>query len=240
MTQTRAEQKWLDELVLELRLLNVDGARIGDVAATVREHLADSGESPNEAFGDPAEYARSLDVARPEPAGLAAVVMVNLLGLFGFMALIFAAPPASAGRSFEVTGFHVVLAAVYLLALPLIAFNLRTVVRLKTWQAGAAGVGALALLVAAALLFGDAHVASLPALPVAITGGALTLGTALWGQLSGHQDPDPLVDPLAAGEPEAKHTTWTGVLTTFLCIWSLVIAAIVMVPFAIWLQRATG
>ncbi|MFT4470908.1 hypothetical protein ACMX2H_13465 [Arthrobacter sulfonylureivorans] len=240
MTQTHTEQEWLDKMVLELRLLNVSGVRIGDAAATASEHLADSGESPEEAFGDPTEYARSLGLEQPEPTGLFTVVAVNLVGLFGFMALITAAGPASEGQSFEISGFHLLVAAAFLLVLPLVAFNLRTVVRLKAWQAAALGAAVCALLVVAGLLLGDAVVAELPALPVAIGGGLLTLATTLWGQFSRHLDPDPVLDPRAATGPDRAESGRSAAWISFLGNWCLVIGAVIMVPVAVWLHRLSG
>jgi len=240
MTKTTSEQKWLDEMVLELRLLNVDGARIGDAAATVREHLADSGEGPEEAFGDPTEYARSLGWEQPEPSGLLAVVAANLLGLFGFMALVFAAGPASDNQPVEISGFHLALAVAFLVGLPLIAFNLRAVVRLKAWQGGMIGAAAFALLVAAGLLLGETVVASLPALPIALGGGLLLLGTTLWGQFSRHQSPDPVVDPTAATDAGKKGSSRRDAWISFLGNWCLVIGAVIMVPVTVWLHRLSG
>lgn len=51
---------YLDDLALELRLLDVPGDRIGQIMAEVEAHVADSGESPAEAFGPPREYAAEL------------------------------------------------------------------------------------------------------------------------------------------------------------------------------------
>lgn len=58
---TTSTQKWLDEMIIELRLRDVRGTAIGDAAAQVEAHCAETGETPEEAFGDPREYARSLD-----------------------------------------------------------------------------------------------------------------------------------------------------------------------------------
>ncbi|MET1153763.1 hypothetical protein [Arthrobacter sp.] len=240
MTKTRSEQKWLDEMVLELRLLNVDGSRIGDAAATVREHLADSGEIPEEAFGDPTEYARSLGLEQPEPSGLLAVVAANLVGVFGFMALVFTAGPASENQPVQIRGFHVLLAIAFLLALPLIAFNLRAVVRLKAWQGGAIGAAVFALLVAVAVLLGDTVVADFPAMPIALGGGLLTLATTLWGQFSGYQRPDPVVDPTAAADAGKKGSGRRDAWISFLGNWCLVIGAVIMVPVAVWLHHLSG
>lgn len=62
MTSTdTTTRQWLDEMVVELRLRDVRGDAIGDAVAAVESHVADSGETPAEAFGDPRAYVRSLE-----------------------------------------------------------------------------------------------------------------------------------------------------------------------------------
>lgn len=60
------EKAWRDELITELRLLDVPGERIGDALMTVETHVRESGESAEEAFGEARAYAREL--AGREPA----------------------------------------------------------------------------------------------------------------------------------------------------------------------------
>ncbi len=52
--------EWRTRLQVELRLHEVPGPRIGEALAEVETHCADSGQSPDEAFGDPAAYAAAL------------------------------------------------------------------------------------------------------------------------------------------------------------------------------------
>jgi hypothetical protein len=133
-----------------------------------------------------------------------------------------------------------VLAAAFLVALPLIALNLRAVVRLKAWQGGAIGAAVFALLVAMAVLIGDTVVATLPALPIALGGGLLTLATTLWGHFSRHQRPDPVLDPGAPTDAGKKGSGRSGAWISFLGTWSLVIGAVIIVPVAVWLHRLSG
>ena len=51
------DQRWLDDLLLRLRLLQVPGTRIGEVLAEVQAHVAETGEHAQDAFGTPKEYA---------------------------------------------------------------------------------------------------------------------------------------------------------------------------------------
>src|SRR5690554_976177 len=51
---------YLDDLILELRMLDVPGERIGQIMAEAENHLAESGQSPEQAFGPARDYAREL------------------------------------------------------------------------------------------------------------------------------------------------------------------------------------
>ena len=48
---------YLDNLLIQLRLLEVPGDRIGQVLAEVESHVTDTGQDPVNAFGQPGEYA---------------------------------------------------------------------------------------------------------------------------------------------------------------------------------------
>jgi hypothetical protein len=53
---------WAEDFAIELRLLGVTGARIGDALGEVNSHYQESKERAPQAFGDPADYARSLQL----------------------------------------------------------------------------------------------------------------------------------------------------------------------------------
>lgn len=59
----RLHRRWCDDFVLELRLRDVPGARIGDHLAEVESHCIETGTDPEEAFGDAPEYAREVSAA---------------------------------------------------------------------------------------------------------------------------------------------------------------------------------
>ena len=63
---------YCDDLLLSLRAREVRGLRIGEVLAEVQSHVAETGESPQEAFGSPRDYADQVANALGLPrAGLA-------------------------------------------------------------------------------------------------------------------------------------------------------------------------
>lgn len=66
MTETSHDSRtaWTKHFVDELQLRHVDQKEIDTALESVREHLDDSGETPDDAFGDPREYAASL---KPRP-----------------------------------------------------------------------------------------------------------------------------------------------------------------------------
>jgi hypothetical protein len=64
---TEVAGEWRESFVLRARLRGVPGARIGEALAEVEAHCAESGETPDQAFGDPVAYAQSLaDQLAPE------------------------------------------------------------------------------------------------------------------------------------------------------------------------------
>lgn len=86
------DKTWRDDLIIELRLLDVPGDDIGDALMTVETHVAESGETAQEAFGDARAYAReiaeSTDAAgrgRGITAWTAASSVLGLLGMLGAM-----------------------------------------------------------------------------------------------------------------------------------------------------------
>lgn len=77
---------WRDALVLALRAHDVPGPRIGEILAECDDHCATSGQTPVEAFGEPADYAAARAAAeqaptRPETLRTVLGVMPSVLGL---------------------------------------------------------------------------------------------------------------------------------------------------------------
>ena len=62
------DDTYAGELERELRGRGVDEERAREVVAEVADHLAESGEQPRDAFGDPARYADALLAADPSDA----------------------------------------------------------------------------------------------------------------------------------------------------------------------------
>ncbi|GAA2719454.1 hypothetical protein [Cellulomonas aerilata] len=204
---------WAEAFVLELRLADVPGSAIGAALAEVASHCAESGETPEDAFGEPVAYARSLTLpTTPPPAPPSPVTavpwVVQTLGLLG---LATAAPSLVAGDPVDVTTGHV--AAVVLLTAGLVALQrwgaqvLRLVVRhpVLAWLALMAQLG---VMVAVFLLL-DGVVAQVPAAgAMAVSAVVLVAGTVAVLAALRRVDlaDDPVTTPLAPARPRAGVT----------------------------------
>lgn len=100
------EDEWTEEFTAELRVRGVSGENIGAALAELDSHCAASGETAAAAFGAPADYARSLDVAadhRQLPRGVMAAVVPTVIQLLGMLTMIHAAFPFARGDAMAVT-----------------------------------------------------------------------------------------------------------------------------------------
>ncbi len=95
MSATTDDKAWQEEFALALRLTDATGAEVGEALAEVEAHLADSGQSAADAFGDPRAYAASLPVPKRRPT-VASVLWPAGLGLAAYLGvtLVFEAVPA--------------------------------------------------------------------------------------------------------------------------------------------------
>lgn len=76
------DKKYRNELMLALRLHDISGRRVGDVLAEVETHVAETGEDPVDAFGEPREYAAEVAAALG-PGGGKPSTLVTLGGALG-------------------------------------------------------------------------------------------------------------------------------------------------------------
>ncbi len=227
------EADWVQAMLLELRLQGVAGERIGAALAEVEAHVVDSGQSAQEAFGDPVDYARSLGLpAEPEQSKTATLkgVVPTLIQLFGLFAVI-AAMPWSAATVGVTTTLLAGLLAAALLPVVVVALGdrvLRAIVEhpvrvfLITMVALAAVVAGL---LAAGRLGLDHTLFEVPrAVMLGVGVVALALGT--WMAIrSDATEPDVLSSPVpgsALPRPGVRHWAWTAlpipVATVFLAV----------------------
>ena len=212
-TTPHVDAAWRDEFVVEMRMAEVPGDRIGDALATVDAHCADSGENAHEAFGAPRTYAHSLTSETP-PRKLGATFAVGIiLGLLGMLTVPRAVTAWSTKTDVTLTmGDAVVLAIVLGLSVVLMAFPRTMVTSLARakfpvlWLGGAAFMAALVL---AMLLLRETLTAiSWPV--ILIAGLALLVASviATWRDLS---TSDPVHDP-RAGDASRRRLQWLTAL----------------------------
>lgn len=156
---------WVDDVVLELRLRDVSGRRIGAALAEADAHCADSGQDVHEAFGDPVQYARSLELpgTPPTPGSLRRPFTVGVCGVFGMLLATRGFSAWRAGAWVDVSWGYIALLAVLVLGMVLLAAIaltqvLEVIVRHPLWFGGAMalhvalGVGLLLLLPGTAMV----------------------------------------------------------------------------------------
>ena len=169
---------WRDAFVLELRLRDVPGPQIGDALAEVDAHCADSGQSPQEAFGDPVHYAATryagMPGARPSWRTARRAWWIGTAAVGGLTALWSGIQALVEGVGAEISlGDILVVAVVPPLLAGLVAVALRP------------GRGPwLTVLVALRA----------PAMVAVLIGGPL-LAAALWPALAGLLRPDRVIAP---------------------------------------------
>lgn len=164
--------EWASAFIVELRMLDVAGDRIGAALADVETHCADAGESAAEAFGDAVAYARSLALPRQDSRISPSEIIGHGAGLIGIFLTAFALGAWASHEPASVTLGLVISALVLLAALGALVrwpeATLRALMA-RPWLAILANVVVIGG-VAAALLLLDTSVVDLPALPVAGVG----------------------------------------------------------------------
>lgn len=215
---------WVEEFVLEARLADVPGDRIGDALATVQAHVVDSGETAQEAFGDPRAYARALADGMPSTRGVgtrtAASLILGFVGLLvtneGFGGLL-------AGEEVALGLGHLAAAGVALLVLVALLGWSAQVLRLvadRLWVALVVPAVLVAVAVGLMVRFPEA-VLEAPAVPTLVAGVVLlAVGTLLaWAD---HTE-DRLVAP---GETAPNATSYRLLSSLTMPLATLVVLAL--------------
>lgn len=227
------DRSWLDAFVVELRLRDVAGDRIGDALAEVDSHCAESGESAAEAFGDPVAYARSLDL--PPLAGAAADVRRVVAGvaaqLVGMVLVPTAVAALARGDRVGVAAGSLVAVLLGVVAAGVLAVATDRVLRLVLDRPVVAWAALVAACVAVALpaVLWRSTLVDLPAGVVAGAGlVALVAGVVVERRALGA--PDPVVVPEAAeGSGDGGGSRWAAGAAAY-----LVPAATVVLAAAFW------
>lgn len=228
-------QRWLDELVLELRLLDVSGREIGDAVASAREFLLDAGLPAEQAFGSPREYAAELGLAAGAgDAGIGNTVLFAAVDVLGFLAFVLAGGAAWRGDRFAVdAGTAVLVTAVVAMVLS-VPWLLPVVLRAKPWKIGVGAAALFAVQVAVVFLLADIELIGVPAWPVAALGLAVLVVSVVRAWRMRDELEDPVVEPLGK---EMDRSTRRGPriivvpqAVTFVAAWVFVVLDVLLGP----------
>lgn len=231
------EPDWTSKFLVELRLQGVSGHDIGLALAEANSHCAESGEGATEAFGDPEEYARSLQLPRsPAQSGdaMRTAVLPTVVQLVGMLAVQSTAAPLAQGEpQLEITwgtlgSLLAVSGAVLLLASSAPAL-LRGITKAKAWKSVAVLMGCfIVAAVAGALpviLLGSVA-AQVPVWAVLVGGVVVLSGGAVWDFRSAYlKNMDLISQPDRGdsyGRDSAKKVRWASTLlipTFTLVLW---------------------
>ena len=211
MNATMTDKTWIDLFIVELRMRRVPGPVIGDAVASVRELLADSGQSAEEAFGSAREYAASLDLPTMK-AGHQALktLFLPVMGLFAFLVLALASTAWFAGNSVLLSVPQALLLSVPMLLVVLFSFPFypRAVFR-QRWLPFplvlSAGVASAIAALIAPSTEADAWLVLSP-LPMLIATMAMLVILSAVGPVTTlrSNDGDEVIEPLEAQEPSGK------------------------------------
>ncbi len=229
------DREWTEAALLELRLRGVPGDRIGDVLAEVDAHCVDSGVPAAEAFGDPVEYARSLDLPTEpvlSPRELAGVVGRGSVQVLGMLATLWGLGAWVKGEPLALTaGLLATLAVVVAAELSLLWLAER-VLRLlvQTKLAAFAVLVAPLVVMGGLLLLLDQEVAQVPAAPVTLLGVAVVAVVQVLevrAEREGEDD-DPVVPPLggATGDHRRLQRVLGALGTWSIPVWTVLLGAL--------------
>ena len=237
--ETDQDRKWLEALTLELRIHNIPGDKIGDMLATVKEYLADSGESAQFAFGSPAEYATHIAASTTtRNVSLKGTITRSALGLIAFLAFTQATDPWAAGEPLLLGGAQVAWLALPALAALSIPFMLDRLLRSFWVFAALIGIamsGGVLAAVNTPRTSADAWLSIAP-LPVLLITATIMLFTSLLGTIAnGKDEDDSIIDPLSSPETAQKKRRISR-FSDRLVLWMFPLAALCFLGLATLLR----
>lgn len=193
------DKTWRDDLIVELRLLDVPGDRIGDALMTVETHLAESGETAGEAFGDARAYAREIAATSGrEGAGRSVGPLTVVSTVLGLLGILLTAHAFSAwldgGLAVVATGHLVGLGLILLLASTLFLTRTLRVVVERPWLAMLLPAVLIGVLVGILVLLRE-PLLTVAALPLGLVGLVLLAAGAVLSWLDTPDGGDGITAP---------------------------------------------
>lgn len=221
VTETR---DWNDRFVLRLRGIGVPGPQIADALKTVETHCADTGESPQEAFGDPAEYAESLGFPPRLELGSALWALPAFLGT---SVTINGLTDVLRGESTSITVWDLAMWGVVVAFGVLVAVALT---RLRSpWLVLGVLVAVLTVISVVASRLGGPTLLEVNPWVVLAVGVALLIGTvlSLWRLSSADRVIDPVDGTDMAQRDERAYVRWVPAILMLLALAIVVLVALV-------------
>ncbi|MCE1180605.1 MAG: hypothetical protein LWW86_16445 [Micrococcales bacterium] len=202
------DTKWEERFTIALRGRLVSGRAIGDALAHIQAYCAESGESPQEAFGSPEEYAASLTFRPADTgSGLGRTVAWGALAMLAIMTALWAGGAWLAGERLTIP-VGLVLAAIAGLVGLLAAVPALQLIGRRPWVLWLVLTAAITAMVMLPLLLRRELATISPVLP-AVAAFAILAASVGW-ELT-HPNSDEIVDPRQAGEPSRSLVAWLAV-----------------------------
>lgn len=179
------EKRWAESFIVELRLQGVSGKNLGAALAEVNSHCAESGESAQQVFGDPVEYAKSLHLPSDPANGPRAMffrLIPTLVQIIGFMTLIRASPSYIPGDSVVITAGDLGLWGILAAAIVIFAWQVGPLTNLVMRRPVVATVGLMAVMIVMLLpiVLWQQPVAEFSVLSALIFGGTFLIVGTVW------------------------------------------------------------
>lgn len=206
------EQKWAHDFIVELRLRGTSGDVLGAALTEVDAYCADSGEPAAEAFGDPREYARRLDLpaeARStRPGTLARVLIPTVVQIAGFLALMRGAANYRQGDPVPLSVGDIVLGSFFLVFIAVLVWQAGPITRFLVRHPVAAWLSfaGLVVLMGFPLFLWQQTVVELPMPAVILVGAGLLVVGTVWelARLRGNVAANEITRPLEQPEDVAR------------------------------------
>ncbi|PQZ89027.1 hypothetical protein CQ018_15860 [Arthrobacter sp. MYb227] len=238
--KTKQDRKWLEALTLELRIHNIPGVKIGDTLATVKEHLADSGESAQVAFGSPAEYATHIAASTTtQNVSLKGTITRSAVGLIAFLAFTQATVPWVAGEALRLGVAQVAwlaLPVVAALSVPLLFDKLLRNFWILAALIGTAVSGGVLAAFSAPRTSAEAWLSVAPLPVLLITASIMVIVSFIDTIATAKDGDDSIIDPLRS-QRNAQKTRAFSVASNILVSWIFPIAALALLVLSALLGR---
>ncbi len=237
-------EKWAESFIVELRLIGIEGSRIGAALSEVESHCNESGQSAQEAFGDPVEYARSLQLpVDDDPSTRAtlrsmAPMVVQVAGMsmlnWGFEYWL-------RGQQLEITAGHLVNASIALLGMAAITGVAEPMLRMAVYHPilmWLALMASMAIFVIS-LIFLDVVIWRVSAGLGLAAGGAVLMGGTAWAVMR-HRASGSEEDPVTSPFDDAGTPSRLGALVGAVTIWMIPVGTVLLLAVTLVLHQMSA